>query len=77
MNEIIAPNARIRSGWNVGHMLRGKKLTDRKIAQYEKLGYYSAEFKRMRREVQERKRDRSREGSFDINESGRMIYNPR
>lgn len=75
MNDL--PQARIRSAWNVAALLRGKKLTDKQIAKYEKLGYYSAEFRRERRAAWERARKRRREGSFDVSEDGRMIYNPR
>jgi len=77
MNEKTMPSAHIRSAWNIGAMLRRGKLTDRKIAQYEKLGYYSAEFRQARRDLQERKRKRRREGSFDVTDDGRMIYNPK
>lgn len=67
----------IRSGWNISAMLRRGPLTDRKIAFYEKRGYYSTEFRDARRELMQRKQAKreQREGGFVIRE-GRMIYSP-
>lgn len=77
MNDPTMPQAHMRSAWNISAMLRRGKLTDRKIAQYEKAGYYTPEFRQARRDLQARKRKRRREGSFDVTDDGRMIYNPK
>lgn len=75
MSDKTMSSAHIRSGWNIGRLMQRGKLTDRKIAQYEKAGYYSAEFRKARKDLQVRRR--RREGGFEISEDGRMIYNPR
>lgn len=70
--------ARIRCAWLESHLMRRGKLTDRKIAQYERKGFYSVEYRTARRELQERKaKKRARNGSFDVAEDGRLIYNPK
>lgn len=65
----------IRSGWNESSILRGKRLTDRKISQYQKRGFYSDDFRQQRREMQEKKK-RRRTGNFDVSDDGRLIYRP-
>lgn len=67
----------MRGGWNLSRMLVRKKLTDRKIEQYRKKGWYSEEFRQSRRELIEKKASKNmrREGSF-LNDKGRLIYNP-
>lgn len=65
----------LRSSWNQARLVVGKKLTDRKIRQYEQRGYYSNEFRQARREAWERKQSK-REGNFTLRD-GRMIYSPR
>ena len=64
----------VRSGWNVTAMLIRGRLTDKKIAAYERRGWYSAEYRSARRELMEKKKVR-REGNFSLRE-GRMIYSP-
>ena len=65
----------IRSGFNPASFIRKGKLTDRKIAQYEKRGYYSADFRAARKEAWQRKA-KKRSGNFDLTDDGRMIYRP-
>ena len=36
----------IRPSWNEGQLLRRGRLTDKKIAKYERQGYFSAELKK-------------------------------
>jgi hypothetical protein len=67
--------ARIRCAWNPAAMIRRGTLTDRKISQYAEAGFYSAEFRKARKEHNERK-NRRREGNFDRTPDGRMIYRP-
>ena len=68
---------RIRSGWNLSTILRGKRLTDARIAYYQRRGFYSDEFRAARREHQQRQQSQrsKRDGSFVIHE-GRAIYSP-
>ena len=68
----------IRSGWNTVAMLRGKLLTDRRIAQYQKEGRYSPEFQAARREMWARRaaKQSERHGNFTVTD-GRMIYSPK
>ena len=40
---------RLSPGWNLNRMHVGKALTDRKIREYEKKGFYTADFKESRR----------------------------
>jgi hypothetical protein len=73
---------RIPSGWSEARLMRRKPLTDRKIAKYEALGYYSPEYRQARKDLIERKADKrearrkAREGNFDIAGDGRLIYRP-
>lgn len=70
--------APIRSGWNESLMILKGPLTDRKIGQYQKQGWYSQEMKEKRRERQEKKRARwqKREGNFVVDKTGSKIYSP-
>lgn len=72
---------RLRSGWNPSAFLIGKPLTDKKIAEYERRGYYSAELREARAELQRRKKAKRelrehRSGEF-IKRDGRLIYSPK
>lgn len=69
---------RLGSTWNVGKLVRGAKLTDKRISFYAKRGWYSAEFRNARRELMRGKQARQskREGSF-LNDGGRLIYSPK
>jgi len=67
------PSARLRASGGFDNVVRGK-LTDRKIEQYIKEGYYTAEFKEERKKLMDRKRAR-RQGNFNLVDD-RMIYNP-
>lgn len=55
-------------------LVRGP-LTDRKIARYIKLGFYSSEFRAARKVIQARK-VRKRSGNLVYAEDGRAIYSP-
>jgi hypothetical protein len=67
----------IRPSWNTVHMLIRGRLTDRKIAQYERLGYYSSEYRTARRERMAKQQSQrlKRDGSF-VTRDGRLIYAP-
>jgi hypothetical protein len=67
----------LRGSWNESRLLMGKRLTDRRIGQYQKRGYYTEAFRQARRELMERKRGNriQREGNF-VEQNGRMIYSP-
>ena len=69
---------RIRSGWSTMTAIRGKQLTDARIAYYQRRGWYSAEVRDARAQLQKRKADRvaKREGPFALVD-GRMIYSPK
>jgi len=58
----------LRSGWS-GRPIRGQALSDDKIREYARLGYYSAEFRDARRSRW------SKKGNFREVE-GRLIYSP-
>lgn len=66
------PSVPIRSRWASSNVPKGE-LTDKKINKYQKLGYYSPEYRQARKEFQAKKRARS--GNFDLID-GRMIYRP-
>lgn len=67
----------MRSGWNPSAMLIRGELTDRKIDRYIKLGYYTAEYRKARKEYWQKQSERRRRlGNFDQAEDGRLIYNP-
>lgn len=68
----------IRPSWNVTRMILRKRLTDRKIAQYEREGYYSPEIKAARRELWAKRAAKraQRDGNFIVSE-GRPIFSPR
>lgn len=70
------PAARFGLGWKEDTMLIGKPLTDKKIIQYEKRGFYSEEFREQRRQFQAKKKARKRVGNFVEAEDGRFIYSP-
>jgi len=55
-------------------------LTDRKIEQYRKLGYYSESFREARHDLMEMKKARrtareERDGNF-LKVDGRLVYSP-
>ena len=60
---------------NLNNIVKGL-LTDRKIAQYEKRGWYSESFKEERRKFQAKKREWKRMGNLLEGEDGRIIYSP-
>jgi hypothetical protein len=78
MHDPTLPAAPIRSSWNTVRMLMRGPLTDRKIEQYEKRGYYSAEFREARREMWQRQQAKRmrRDGNFLLREDGSRIYAP-
>lgn len=68
-----APQNPIRSRWVANP--RGKPLTDRRIEFYKKRGFYSAELRQARKELQDRKRMK-RLGNFITAADGRQVYSP-
>lgn len=58
--------------------IMGKRLTDAKIAKYEREGFYSQEYREARKKMAEKKHQKRvvRQGNFDVGENGRMIYRP-
>lgn len=74
MNELHP----LRSSWNAGLMILKGRLTDRKIDEYRRRGFYSADFREKRREIQQRKAARRarREGNFVVDNRGAAIYSP-
>lgn len=70
------PRTHYRTGRPLENVV-GKRLTDRRIAKYEKAGWYSPEMKQARKALAERKAGRKREGEYIRMEDGRLIYSPR
>jgi hypothetical protein len=71
----------IRSGWNESLMILKGPLTDRAIARYQKLGWYSEEMRAARRKRQDekaakRKARMKRVGNFLIDALGNQVYSP-
>lgn len=67
---------KVSPGWKEARVLVRGALTDRQIEKYAEMGYFTEEFKELRRKLQAKKRgQRSREGNFDIVE-GRLVYRP-
>ena len=77
MNEFDYPGPPLRSSWNATRMLIRGRLTDKKIEQYRKQGWYSEAFREARREFMAKKSAGkiNRTGSFVVS-GDRMIYNP-
>ena len=76
-DDFRAPQARMRSSWSETKLVMRGPLTDRKIAQYEKRGWYSAEFKAARRERMMQRQSVKRDGNWLRMEDGRTVYSPR
>lgn len=69
---------RLRSSWNTTAWLIRGPLTDRKIKKYMKQGWYSAEFKELRRRKMAQKQwiyHNERISNF-FESDGRLIYSP-
>lgn len=73
-DDFKAPQGSIRSTWNPARLTLRGPLTDRKIERYQRQGWYSAEFKKARRDRQAVQR---REGNWLHTTDGRMVYSPR
>lgn len=72
---------RIRPSWNCEAMLIRGNLTDRKIEEYRKRGFYTAEYRDARKKLMEQKHfnramNRISSGNFFEADDGRLIYNP-
>jgi hypothetical protein len=65
---------KMKSSWRSFGHIKGE-LTDRKIAKYEKAGFYSPEATLERRVLQAQKAARKRHGNF-VESGGRFIYSP-
>lgn len=64
----------MNSAWRPEMLMRRALLTDRKIEQYRKRGFYDPEYRKARKEFAEKKH-RKRSGNF-VESDGRMIYSP-
>lgn len=80
-NHLVSmdPKARFRSR-KIDTAVRGP-LTDKLIAKYRKMGYYSSSFRAARRELWKSKLKKispqeNREGNFLISQDGSRIYSP-
>ncbi len=69
----ITAQAHVRSGRNRSLMIVRGPLTDRQIANYDRLGFYSPEFKAARKALQAKK---THPGSNFSERDGRLIYSP-
>lgn len=54
----------------------GPRLTDRKIAKYEAIGFYTPEAKAKRKAYRENKRRKPAPANFYYGDDGRLIYAP-
>lgn len=66
---------KIRSSWNETRLAKRGKLTDKKIDQYSKAGFYSAEYRQARKDLRQKKAKATRVGNY-IETDGRFIYSP-
>lgn len=69
----------IRSAWKPQQLIRRGPLTDRKLAKYEKLGWFSPEFKKARKEAMDKKsfkKEMNRACGPFFEREGRLIYSP-
>lgn len=67
-------DCRVRSAWNESALIKGKILTDKKILKYENLGFYSAEYRQLRKDKMAA-RKMKRRGNF-VELDGAWIYCP-
>ncbi len=54
--EFLRCRSRMASGWKEHRLLMGGTLTDKQVARYAAMGYYSTDLKAARRAYQQRKR---------------------
>lgn len=73
MSDFVGP-ALLRSSWRPERLIVRGPLTDAMIEKYRQRGYYSAEFKRARREHMAKKAAK-RNGNF-VEVDGRPVYSP-
>ena len=78
-NDLISPSHyRMRSGWNPAVFIMRGPLTDKKIASYERRGFYSPELREARRQLRDKKNRQilspKRDGNFMTMPDGRLIY---
>lgn len=73
-NHTVATGGRMNPSWNEARMIVRGKLTDKKVARYEKMGFYSLEYRKLRKERMEKKA-KARTSNF-VENSGRLIYSP-
>ncbi len=71
--EGINPEGRIGASWNTQALARRGYLTDKKIAEYQKKGFYSAEYRSARKKLMEQKA--KRKGNF-VERDGSLVYSP-
>lgn len=70
----ISTDGHYRPAFNIASFLRRGPLTDRKITEYTKAGYYDEEFRAARRSHMQKKA--RRRGNF-IETNNRLIYSPK
>lgn len=70
----VAVSGRLPPSWNEARMILRGRLTDKKVAQYAKMGFYSLEYRKLRKERMEKKA-KTRTSNF-VENSGRLIYSP-
>lgn len=63
---------RMGGAWKPASFIRRGPLTDKQIDKYERQGFYSAEYRKARKEQMQKKRS----GNFDVQKDGRMVYRP-
>lgn len=72
-NHARATEGRMAPGWNEAKLLMRGELTDKKIAAYDKKGFYSEEYRAFRRKRMTQKS--VRRGNF-VASGDRLIYSP-
>lgn len=73
-NHTVAMKGRVNPSWNEARMIIRGKLTDKKVAKYAQMGFYSLEYRKLRKERMEKKA-KARTSNF-VENSGRLIYSP-
>lgn len=69
----VAMKGRVNPSWNEAKMVVRGELTDKKIAHYAKMGFYSEEFREFRRKRMAK--SSARKGNF-VQSGERLIYSP-
>lgn len=72
-NHSVSREGRMAPGWNEAKICMRGKLTDKKIAAYDRKGFYSEEYRAFRRKRMTQKSVRA--GNF-VASGDRLIYSP-